>query len=125
MYRIVVALNAVGAVISAGFGLAAMLDLALILPGADVSAAVEISAWAYGVRAVPLGIAVLILLTTQGKPGLVPVLIVAGVAQVGDAFIGAWHGIPGMLIGGSTLAAIHLGTAAWLARAQVLAPRQP
>jgi hypothetical protein len=102
-----------------------MLDPALILPRTDVSAAVEISAWAYGVRAIPLGAAVLILLTTQGKRGLVPVLLVAGVAQLGDAVIGAMHGIPGMLAGGSTLAAIHLGSSLWIARRRGLAPAHP
>jgi hypothetical protein len=115
-YRIVVALNAAGALISAGFGLVAMLDPALVLPGTDASAAVEIYAWAYGMRAVPLGAAVLILLTTQGKRGLIPVLLISGIAQLADAVIGARHGIPGMLAGGSALAAIHLGSAAWLAR---------
>jgi hypothetical protein len=125
MNRIVLVLNALGALISAGFGVVALLNPALILPGADISAAVEISSWAYAVRAIPLGVALLILLTTQGNRGLVPVLVVSGVAQIGDAVIGAIHGIPNMLFGGSTLAILELGTAAWLLRKRALAPSTP
>jgi len=125
MTRIILLINALGAVISAGFGLAALLDPALILPGGDVSPAVEVGAWAYGVRAVPLGVALLILLTTQGKRGLVPLLVVSGVAQIGDAVIGATHGIPNMAIGGTALAVLELGTALWLRRKSTLALSHP
>ncbi|WP_433188338.1 hypothetical protein [Actinoallomurus sp. CA-150999] len=50
--------------------------------------------------------------------GLVPVLAVAGPAQVADAAIGISLRDPGMIAGGTVLAAIHLVSAARLTRAR-------
>ncbi|MCX4847569.1 hypothetical protein [Streptomyces sp. NBC_00893] len=47
---------------------------------------------------------------------LLPVLTVAGAAQLGDAAIGVGQGIAGMAVGGSVGAVVHLASAWWLSR---------
>jgi len=103
-------------VISAGFAVVALLDPATISAGA-VTPLVRLCAGAYAVRAIPLSVVLLVLLVRRGPTAvLVPLLLVAGLAQVGDAVIGVGLGEPGMLGGGSLLAAAHLVSAGWLYR---------
>jgi hypothetical protein len=115
-WRWLVGLNGVGALISAGFAIAGLLDPAAISAG-PVTALVRLYAGAYAVRAIPLTAVLLLLLVRRGPMvALVPLLVVAGLAQVGDAVIGIGLGQPGMLAGGSLLAAVHLLSAGWLHR---------
>jgi hypothetical protein len=109
-------LNGVGAVISAGFAVAGLVDPAAISAG-PVTTLVWLYTGAYAVRAVPLAAVLLFLLVRRGSTAaLVPVLVVAGLAQLGDAVIGVGLGQPGMLAGGTLLGAIHLLSAVWLLR---------
>jgi hypothetical protein len=71
----------------------------------------------YLVRQLPLSAVLLGLLATRGTTGLCPVLLVAGLAQAGDAAVGARHGRRGMVLGSTLGAVIHLGSAVLLGRA--------
>ncbi|MFI9809161.1 hypothetical protein ACIHEJ_33265 [Streptomyces sp. NPDC052301] len=83
-------------------------------PGESVHSGVVLYARAHAARAVPLSAVVLVLLAAGSwdLPG--PVLMVAGLAQLGDAAIGAARRNVGMLISASGLAAVHLVSALWL-----------
>ncbi|MFF5213067.1 hypothetical protein [Streptosporangium sp. NPDC000396] len=108
--------NGLGAAVSMGFSVAGMIDPALVAPGSEVTSTIDLYAQAYGARALPLGAAILFLLATRSKGGLIPMLAVAGVVQAGDCLIGATRGTAGMALGGGTLAAVHLVSVWWLAR---------
>ncbi|MEV6052121.1 hypothetical protein [Streptomyces sp. NPDC052107] len=82
--------------------------------GESVTSGVVLYARAYAVRAVPLSVVVLALLAAGSWSSLGPVLIVAGLAQLGDAAIGAARRDTGMLITAGALAAVHLVSAQWL-----------
>jgi hypothetical protein len=47
---------------------------------------------------------------------IVPILVLAGLAQFGDAAVGVHVGQLGMFVGGTLLAVIHLLSAVWLHR---------
>jgi hypothetical protein len=112
----VAGVNVLMALISAVFG-----AIALLAPGAnpgitgELTSATTYYAAMYGVRALPLAAAVTWLAWTgraTGWPRLVPVLILAGVIQLGDAIIGMTTGTPAPIIGATIAAAVHL-TSAW------------
>ncbi|MFI1763059.1 hypothetical protein ACH41H_13545 [Streptomyces sp. NPDC020800] len=108
-------LNGLGALVSGAFAVVGAARPALgLAAGESVGPGVVFFARAYGVRAVPLGAAVLVLLAAGSWHSLGPVLIVAGLAQLGDAAIGAARRIRGMVIAASALAAVHLVSAQWL-----------
>ncbi|MFF3174859.1 hypothetical protein ACFVQ0_19825 [Streptomyces sp. NPDC057900] len=104
---------------AAGSAVAAVIAVArptLLLPaGTEPTAGLQTYAEAYAVRAVPLAAALVYALKGERR-ALVPVLAVAGAAQLGDAYIGARRGVTGMAVGGTVAAATHLGTAWWLIR---------
>ncbi|MCX4688940.1 hypothetical protein OG401_32380 [Kitasatospora purpeofusca] len=118
MHAMVIA-NAAGAAVSMAFSAAGLLSPALALSGgADpVTPLADLYAQLYAARALPLG-AVLLHQLLIGRTGraLAPLLLVSGVVQVADAAIGASSHNPGMVVGGTVLAALHLGLAARLAR---------
>ncbi|WP_063047220.1 hypothetical protein [Nocardia pseudovaccinii] len=107
--------NAVGAGVAMAFSVAALIDPNLVITGSADSPGVDLYAQAYAARAIPLGAALLFSLTSRRKRGLLPLLTVSGAVQLGDVAIGAAQGIPGMMVGGSVLALIHLATAGRLA----------
>ncbi|MFI5688273.1 hypothetical protein [Streptomyces sp. NPDC051636] len=108
-------LNALGALGSGLFGVVGSVRPALALgPDEPVHTGVVFYAWAYAVRAVPLSVVVLVLLAGGAWDALAPALVVAGLAQLGDAALGAARRNPGMLGSSATLAAVHLGSAGWL-----------
>jgi hypothetical protein len=110
------------AVISAGFAIAGVVNPGMAGEG-SVTTLVRLYAGTYFVRAVPLAVALVILLArARPAPGLVTLLVLAGAAQAGDAAIGAMAGLPFMFAGGGVYAVIHLATAFWLTRA---APAPP
>ncbi|MFX0576586.1 hypothetical protein [Nocardia nepalensis] len=108
-------INAIGAGVAMAFSAAALVDPTLVITGTADSPGVDLYAQAYAARAIPLGAALLFSLTSRRKPGLLPLLTVSGAVQLGDVAIGASQGIPGMMVGGTVLALIHLATAGQLA----------
>ncbi|WP_433192657.1 hypothetical protein ACQP1G_28615 [Nocardia sp. CA-107356] len=107
--------NAIGASVAMAFSAAALVDPTLVITGGADSPGVDLYAQAYAARAIPLGAALLFSLASRRKRGLLPLLTVSGAVQLGDVAIGATQGIPGMLVGGTVLALIHLATAGQLA----------
>ncbi|GGN82417.1 hypothetical protein GCM10011579_069980 [Streptomyces albiflavescens] len=108
--------NAVAATVSAVSCVVAMADPGVLLQGDTPGGGIELYVQAYAVRQLPLTAAVLASLTARYRRHLMPVLVVSGIAQVGDALIGATSGIPGMAVGGTVAAALHLASAAWLGK---------
>ncbi|MFC5826649.1 hypothetical protein [Nonomuraea insulae] len=97
----------VGSMASAVIGL---VKPSLLLPGGEVSVGLEL----YAARALPLGAAVLYALSGRAKPELLlPMLTVAGIVQAVDVVIGLRQGVPGMVVGGSVSAVVHLASA-WI-----------
>ncbi|MEV4320179.1 hypothetical protein [Actinocrispum sp. NPDC049592] len=106
-------MNVLAALVSATAAVIGVTNPSLLIPG-DATPLVDFYAQAYLVRALPIS-AVLIGLLATKRPGLRPVLLLAGLAQVGDGVIGTLHAQPGMIAGSTLGAVIHLGSA-WLLR---------
>ncbi|WP_433709978.1 hypothetical protein ACQP2U_26635 [Nocardia sp. CA-084685] len=107
--------NAIGAGAAVAFSIATLVDPTLAVSGSADSPGMDLYAQAYAARAIPLGAALLFSLASRRKRALLPLLTVSGAVQLGDVAIGAAQGIPGMMVGGSVLALIHLATAGRLA----------
>jgi len=117
--RALVIANAAGATLSMTSSVVGVLFPGLALPGGanPVTPLTDLYAQAYAARALPLGAVLLhqLLISRTGR-GLTPLLLVAGAVQMADAAIGASAHNPGMAVGGTALAALHLGLAARLGR---------
>ncbi|GIG64242.1 hypothetical protein [Phytomonospora endophytica] len=116
--RVLVAVNLIAALLATGSAVLALVDPA-ILGAPAVDSWLELYAYAYAARAVPVGFAVGAVLLVAGlrtRPAVLVALTVAGVAQVGDLAIGAVQGIPGMMAGSAIGAVIHLASVAVIAR---------
>lgn len=115
VHMVIGLLNALVALVS---GVSAAVGVARpavgLAAGESVNSGVVLYARAYAVRAVPLSVVVLVLLAAGSWGSLGPVLIVAGLAQLGDAAIGAARRNTGMLITAGALAVVHLVSAQWL-----------
>ncbi|MFI1380789.1 hypothetical protein [Embleya sp. NPDC020886] len=123
MRRAVLLVNAAMALGAAGSAVLGMVDPGILSgSGAEVSDGMRMYAQAYGVRAVPLAAGLLYLLARRTDRGLIPILAVAGAAQLGDAVIGIEQGITGMALGGTLSATVHLASAWWLTRPTATAP---
>ncbi|MGW6919245.1 hypothetical protein ACWGB8_36335 [Kitasatospora sp. NPDC054939] len=122
--RSLVVANALGALLSVGSCLAGLVDPGLALPrGSAITSGVHVYAGAYAARALPLGVALIHqLLASRTKRGLLPLLVVAGVVQIGDAVIGLTVQNPGMTLGAGALAVLHLASAARIARPERRSP---
>ncbi|MEU1207360.1 hypothetical protein [Nocardia sp. NPDC005825] len=108
--------NGAVALISGISSVVGMARPALAMPdGGRINAGTRFFAYGYGARAVPLSVVVLILLAVGARDGLAPVLVVAGLAQIGDAIIGAGRRNWPMAATCVGLAAVHLLSAWWLA----------
>jgi hypothetical protein len=119
-----VAINVVSAVISAVFGVLALVDPSAN-PGATGVPSRDATFYAamYGVRAVLIAAAVCWLALADRRTGphrLIPVIALAGIVQVGDAVIGTVAHNPSMVAGAIVGAVIHLGSAALLLRRSTL-----
>ncbi|KDN81763.1 hypothetical protein [Kitasatospora cheerisanensis] len=109
--------NAVAALLGAGFGVAGAVRPGLVLAADQpVTAGTHLYARAYAARALPLGIATALVLAAGPRDAAWPLVVVAGLAQVGDSAIGIRERNPGMAIGAGAAAALHLATACWLTR---------
>ena len=106
--------NALVAVITAAAAVLATANPAMFAPGQAAPLA-DFYAQAYLVRAIPISGVLLGLLATK-RPGLQPVLLLAGLAQVGDVVVGALHAQPVMIAGATFGAVVHLGSAWFLRR---------
>ncbi|WP_129840566.1 hypothetical protein [Streptomyces sp. RFCAC02] len=116
-------LNGVAAVGSLGFALAAPADPGLVLPLGDGGATgTDLYARVYAARAVPLGAAVLYAATRRTAWHPAPLLVVAGLAQAGDALVGLGAGIPGMTVAGAAAVTVHLVSARALGRRPSVMP---
>jgi hypothetical protein len=109
--------NVLIAVITAAAAVLATASPALVVPG-EVAPLVDFYAQAYLVRAIPIS-AVLIGLLATKRPGLRPVLLLAGLAQVGDVIVGTLHAQPVMVAGATLGAVVHLGSAWFLRRKEL------
>ena len=116
--RWLVVANVLGALASSAASVVGLVHPTFVLAGSASTPLADIYTQAYAARALPLGAAlVFVLLSRRRRPGLRPLLLVSGLAQVADAAIGVRYGTPGMMVGGTLLAVVHLGSAAWLRRA--------
>ncbi|MFG3056376.1 hypothetical protein ACGFZP_36220 [Kitasatospora sp. NPDC048239] len=120
--RVLVIANAAGAALSMASGVVGLLSPGLALPGGTdpVTALTDLYVQAYAARALPLGAVLvhqlLISRTSRAGRALGPLLLVSGAVQLADAAIGVSTHNPGMAVGGTVLAALHLGLASRLAR---------
>ncbi|WP_306191030.1 MULTISPECIES: hypothetical protein [unclassified Streptomyces] len=116
MTALVVA-NAIAALISAGSSIAGALRPGIALAHTEpVTAGTDMYARAYAARAVPLGLATAVVLLADARAAAWPMLVVAGLAQVGDSALGARQRNLGMTLGAGVFAVLHLASAWWLAR---------
>ncbi|MBU3063043.1 hypothetical protein KO481_16105 [Nocardia sp. NEAU-G5] len=116
MLTAIATLNALVAVVSGVSCLVGLLRPRLALPaGESVTPGITFLLGAYAARALPLCGVTLAVLATGNRTAVAPVLIVAGLAQVGDAALGLRLRNYPMAATCVGLAAVHLGTAAWLA----------
>ncbi|MEV4611081.1 hypothetical protein AB0K43_00565 [Kitasatospora sp. NPDC049258] len=112
--RALLVANAAFAAVSAVACLLAVASPTLLLH--DAGAGADFYAQAYAARQLPLSGAVLTMVATGRQRGLPPLLAISGLAQLGDVAIGAAHGNPGMAIGATVGAALHLAGAWQLGR---------
>ncbi|MGW4380151.1 hypothetical protein [Kitasatospora sp. NPDC004531] len=109
--------NAVAALLGAGAAVAGVIRPGLVLAaGEPITAGTRLYVRAYAVRAVPLGVVAALVLAAGPRAAAWPLLVVAGLAQVGDAAIGVRQRNVGMAVGAGAAAVLHLATAWWLAR---------
>ncbi|WP_055585608.1 hypothetical protein [Peterkaempfera griseoplana] len=114
---VLLAANVIAALISAGSSVAGALRPGIALAHSEpVTAGTALYARAYAARAVPLGLATAGVLLTGARAAAWPMLVVAGLAQIGDSAIGARQRNRGMALGAGAFAVLHLASAAWLAR---------
>lgn len=115
--RWLVVANVLGALASSAASVVGLVHPTFVLAGSASTPLADVYTQAYAARALPLGAALVFVLLSRRRPGLRPLLVVSGLAQVADAAIGVRYGTPGMMVGGTLLAVVHLGSAAWLRRA--------
>jgi hypothetical protein len=114
--RWLVVVNVLGALASSGASVVGLVHPTFVLAGSATSTLADIYTQAYAARALPLGAALVFVLLSRRRPGLRALLLVSGLAQVADAAIGLRYGAPGMVVGSTLLAVVHLGSLGWLWR---------
>ncbi|WP_216892485.1 hypothetical protein [Nocardia alni] len=115
--HVVIALvNALFTVIAMAFALISLVRPDRMPSGDDpVTPSVSLYARLYAARALPLGVVTLVLLGMGEWRSLVPILIVAGLAQLGDVAAGVPQRNRGMIAGATVAAVVHLASAWWFA----------
>ncbi len=88
-----------------------------MLPTGDDPETSTVSLYArmYAARALPLGVVTLVLLAMSDWRSIVPILIVAGLAQAGDVIAGIPQRNRVMILGAGMAAVVHLASAWWFA----------
>ncbi|MFF0453101.1 hypothetical protein [Nocardia africana] len=82
--------------------------------GEELTSAATFFLGAYAARALPLSVVTVAVLVAGSAAAALPVLVVAGLAQIGDAIVGVHQRNTPMAITCVGLAAVHSATAAWL-----------
>lgn len=114
--HVITVANAAAAILSGVSSAAGAVRPALGLPkGESVTPGVSFYARAYTIRALPLSAVALVVLAQHAWSELVPLLVVLGLAQVGDSALGVRRRNLGMAVGAGVGAAIHLISAGWIA----------
>ncbi|MCU7827043.1 hypothetical protein [Kitasatospora sp. DSM 101779] len=114
---VLAAVNALAALVSAGSSVAGVVRPGLGLPaGEPVTVGTHVYARAYSARAVPLGVATAVVMAAGTAAVAWPMLLVSGLAQVGDSAIGFRLRNLGMGFGAGAFAVLHLVSAWWVAR---------
>ena len=104
-------LNTLAGIASTGFGVAALVKPGLIAPASDLGARSRFYPAMYASRAIPLGVAVgLVVWAAPDSVFLSLLLGVAVLAQIGDVVIGVTYRLPGMILG-AVFAVVCHGTA--------------
>jgi hypothetical protein len=110
-----VLVNAAVALVSGGFAVVGLVRPTALAPaGGAITPAATMYSWFYAVRAIPLSAITLAVLFGDIRAAAVPVLLVAGLAQVGDLVVGMRQRNPGMTTGSTVGALVHLGSIWWL-----------
>ncbi|MBF6172079.1 hypothetical protein [Nocardia blacklockiae] len=108
-------LNAATALLTGGAAVLGLTRPALLAPaGTVVSPGVAMYARMYAARALPLSAVTLAVLVGDVHDAVVPVLLIAGLAQVGDMIVAALQRNPGMLAGSTLSAVVPLGSVVWI-----------
>lgn len=118
--------NAALALVSAGFGVLALLRPRVLtrqlspfehdVSPSTTSTATQFYSWMYASRAIPLGVAVAAVAATAtfeaaDRSTTAVWLVVAAVAQLGDVAIGLRYRVLGMMAAPAVVAGVHLATA--------------
>ena len=108
-------LNSSLGIISAGFGVVAVVRPQTFTPSGCGSSGGRFYPAMYTARSVPLGALVAVVVwLAPARPLTLLVLVAAAAAQFGDAAIGVVHRVPGMVAFPLIAALLHLASAACL-----------
>ena len=108
-------LNSALGIVSAGFGVVAVIRPQALAPSGYGGREGRFYPAMYVARSVPLGVLVAAVVWLEpARPLTLLILVAAAVAQLGDAAIGVVHRVPGMVTFPLVVALLHLVTAACL-----------
>jgi hypothetical protein len=108
-------LNSSLGIISAGFGVVAVIRPQTFAPSGCGSSGGRFYPAMYAARSVPLGALVAVVVwLAPARPLTLLVLAAAAAAQLGDAAIGVVHRVPGMVVLPLAAAVLHLVGATYL-----------
>ena len=108
-------LNTSLGIISAGFGVVALIRPQTLDPSWDGESGGRFYPAMYAARGIPLGVLVAaVVWLAPARPLTLLVLVAAAVAQLGDAAIGVVHRVPGMVVFPLAVALVHLVSAVCL-----------
>ena len=106
-------LNSSLGIISAGFGVVALIRPQTLDPSWDGESGGRFYPAMYAARGIPLGLLVAVVVWLDpARPLTLLVLVAAAVTQLGDVAIGVVHRVPGMVVFPLVVALLHLGAAA-------------
>lgn len=108
-------LNSSLGIISAGFGVVAVIRPQALDPSGCGEFGRRFYPAMYAARSIPLGLLVAaVVWLAPAQPLTLLVLAAAAAAQIGDAAIGVVHRVPGMVVLPLAVAVLHLASAAYL-----------
>ena len=106
-------LNSALGIVSAGFGVVAVIRPQALAPSGHGGREGRFYPAMYAARSVPLGVLVAAVVWLEpARPLTLLILVAAAVAQLGDVAIGVVHRVPGMVAFPLVVALLHLVTAA-------------